>query len=113
MADIGADNSVTTFTLSDFSRTLQSNTNLGTDHAWGAHHLVIGGAVKGGQLYGTMPTLELGGPDDAGDEGRFIPTIAVDQYAATLAAWMGADAAALAAVLPNLPAFTPGRLGFL
>ena len=108
-----ADNSVTTFTLSDFSRTLQSNTNLGTDHAWGAHHLVIGGAVKGGQLYGTMPTLELGGPDDAGDEGRFIPTIAVDQYAATLAAWMGADAAALAAVLPNLPAFTPGRLGFL
>ena len=113
MADIGADSSVTTFTLSDFSRTLQSNTNLGTDHAWGAHHLVIGGAVKGGQLYGTMPTLELGGPDDAGDEGRFIPTIAVDQYAATLAAWMGADAAALAAVLPNLPAFTPGRLGFL
>ena len=69
--------------------------------------------MKGGQLYGTMPTLELGGPDDAGDEGRFIPTIAVDQYAATLAAWMGADAAALAAVLPNLPAFTPGRLGFL
>jgi uncharacterized protein (DUF1501 family) len=60
-----------------------------------------------------MPTLALGGPDDAGNEGRWIPTIAVDQYAATLASWFGADAAALAAVLPNLAAFSPNTLGFI
>jgi len=113
MADIGAGSSVTSFTLSDFSRTLLPNTNGGTDHAWGSHHMVIGDAVHGGQLYGSMPTLALGGPDDAGEEGRWIPTIAVDQYAATLASWFGADAATLANVLPNLGAFTPGMLGFV
>jgi uncharacterized protein (DUF1501 family) len=113
MADIGAGSSVTSFTLSDFSRTLLPNTGGGTDHAWGSHHLVIGDAVSGGRLYGTMPTLALGGPDDAGDEGRWIPTIAVDQYAATLGAWFGADAATLAAVLPNLSAFSPSTLTFI
>jgi uncharacterized protein (DUF1501 family) len=60
-----------------------------------------------------MPTLALGGPDDEGEEGRWIPTIAVDQYAATLASWFGADAATLAAVLPNLASFSPGTLGFV
>jgi uncharacterized protein (DUF1501 family) len=69
--------------------------------------------VHGGSIYGTMPTLELSGPDDASDLGRWIPTIAVDQFAATLAAWFGADAAALAAVLPNLSAFPPAPLGFI
>jgi uncharacterized protein (DUF1501 family) len=113
MADVGAAGAVTTFTLSDFSRTMQANTGGGTDHAWGSHHLVVGGAVHGGQIYGAMPTLALGGPDDEGAEGRWIPTIAVDQYAATLAAWFGADAAALASVLPNLAAFSPSTLGFI
>ncbi len=74
---------------------------------------VIGDAVKGGAIYGTMPTLELSGPDDASNLGRWIPTIAVDQFAATLATWFGADEAALAAVLPNLGAFTPSTLGFI
>jgi uncharacterized protein (DUF1501 family) len=113
MTAIGAGSNVTTFTLSDFSRTLGGNTGGGTDHAWGSHHLVMGGAVHGGQVYGTMPTLALGGPDDEGAQGRWIPTIAVDQYAATLASWFGADATALAAVLPNLSAFSPGTLGFV
>jgi uncharacterized protein (DUF1501 family) len=113
MSDIGAASSVTSFTLSDFSRTYQPNTGGGTDHAWGAHHLVAGGAVHGGQIYGAVPTLALGGPDDEGGEGRWIPTVAVDQYAATLASWFGADAAALAAVLPNLAAFTPQTLTFI
>jgi uncharacterized protein (DUF1501 family) len=113
LADIGAGSSVTTFTLSDFSRTFQPNTGGGTDHGWGAHHLVLGDAVRGGQLYGTFPTLALGGPDDAGSEGRWIPTTSVDQYAATLAAWFGADAADLAAVLPNLGAFLPATLSFV
>jgi uncharacterized protein (DUF1501 family) len=113
MADIGAGTSVTSFTLSDFSRNFLPNTGGGTDHAWGSHPLVIGDAVRGGRIYGTMPTLELGGPDDASDLGRWIPTIAVDQFAATLSAWFGADAAALNAVLPNLGAFAPGPLGFI
>lgn len=113
MADIGAGKAVTSFTLSDFSRNFLPNTGGGTDHAWGSHPLVIGDAVKGGSIYGTMPTLELSGPDDASNLGRWIPTIAVDQFAATLAMWFGADATALAAVLPNLKAFTPSTLGFI
>jgi uncharacterized protein (DUF1501 family) len=113
MADIGAGTSVTSFTLSDFSRNFLPNTGGGTDHAWGSHPLVIGDAVNGGSIYGTMPTLQLSGPDDASDLGRWIPTIAVDQFAATLATWFGADATALAAVLPNLSAFTPSTLGFI
>lgn len=113
MADIGAGKNVTSFTLSDFSRNFLPNTGGGTDHAWGSHPLVIGDAVNGGSIYGTMPTLELSGPDDASDLGRWIPTIAVDQFAATLATWFGADATALAAVLPNLSAFSPTTLGFV
>jgi uncharacterized protein (DUF1501 family) len=113
MADIGAGASVTSFTLSDFSRNFLPNTGGGTDHAWGSHPLVIGDAVHGGVIYGTMPTLTLSGPDDASDLGRWIPTIAVDQFAATLAAWFGADATSLAAVLPNLSAFSPSTLGFI
>ena len=112
MAGIGAVNDVTSFTLSEFSRTFQANTGGGSDHGWGSHHLVVGGAVKGGKLYGTMPTLALGGPDDVG-QGRWIPSTAVDQYAATLASWFGADAAALKTVLPNLSAFSPSTLTFL
>lgn len=113
MTDIGADTSVTSFTLSDFSRNFLPNTGGGTDHAWGSHPLVIGGAVKGGSVYGTMPTLQLSGPDDASNLGRWIPTIAVDQFAATLATWFGADATALSTVLPNLTAFSPSTLGFI
>ena len=113
MTGIGAGGSVTSFTLSDFARTYKPNTNGGTDHAWGNHHFVAGGAVKGGQFYGTWPTLALGGPDDEGAEGRWIPTTAVDQYAATLASWFGTDAAGLTSVLPNLASFSPSTLGFI
>jgi uncharacterized protein (DUF1501 family) len=113
MSDIGVGANVTSFTLSDFSRNFLPNTGGGTDHAWGSHPFVIGGAVNGGQIYGTMPTLELSGPDDASDLGRWIPTIAVDQFAATLASWFGADSTALASVLPNLAAFSPSNIGFI
>jgi len=113
MNGIGVGPSVTSFTLSDFSRTLKPNSTGGTDHAWGNHHFVAGGAVKGRKMYGRWPTLALGGPDDAGSEGRWIPTIAVDQYAATLASWFGVNAQGLSAVLPNLAAFTPSTLGFV
>jgi uncharacterized protein (DUF1501 family) len=113
MSDIGAGSSVTSFTLSEFSRNFLPNTGGGTDHAWGGHPLVIGDAVKGGRLYGTMPTLQLSGPDDVGTLGSWIPTTAVDQFAATLATWFGADATALAVVLPNLSTFSPKTLGFI
>jgi uncharacterized protein (DUF1501 family) len=108
---------VTTFTLSDFARTFQANGNAGTDHAWGGHHLVLGGAVQGGDFYGRYPTLALNGPDDtdAGGSarGRWIPTTAVDQYAATLASWYGVAAADLPAVFPGLYRFDRPTLAFL
>jgi uncharacterized protein (DUF1501 family) len=113
MTTLGVANQVTTFTLSDFSRTLQPNTAGGTDHAWGSHHLVMGGAVKGQAYYGNYPTLALGGPDDVGTSGRWIPTTAVDQYAATLAGWFGVSAGNLSAVLPNIGAFSSADLQFM
>jgi uncharacterized protein (DUF1501 family) len=112
MTAIGASSNVATFTLTDFSRTYRPNTNGGTDHAWGNTAFVMGGAVKGG-YYGTAPTLALSGPDDAGSEGRWIPTTSVDQYAAALASWFGVDATGLAQVLPNLSAFPAGPLAFV
>ena len=106
--ELGLADKVTTFTASDFGRTLQPNATAGSDHAWGSHHLVLGGAVRG-DLNGTFPALELSGPDDASDEGRFIPTTALDQYGASLARWLGVADADLAGIFPNLPAFG-GRL---
>jgi uncharacterized protein (DUF1501 family) len=111
--ELGVANNVTTFTLSEFSRTLQPGTNGGTDHAWGSHQLVLGGAVQGNNVYGTFPTLALGGPDDAGTNGRWIPTTSVDQYAATMASWFGVPTASLPSIFPNLANFPVSNLGFL
>jgi len=115
--ELGVSQQVTTFTLSDFARTLVPNGNAGTDHAWGGHHIVMGGAVKGGDFYGTYPTLAPNGPDDtdtgSSARGRWIPTIAVDQYAATLASWYGLGSADMPAVFPNLDRFDLPTLGFL
>lgn len=110
---LGVAGRVTTFTESEFGRTLMPNTSVGTDHAWGGHCLVMGGGVLGGNLYGTFPTLALGGPDDAGDRGSWIPTTSLDQYGATLAQWFGVGAADLGGVFPNLANFTTKTLNFL
>jgi uncharacterized protein (DUF1501 family) len=121
---LGVESQVVTFTLSDFARTFVPNGNLGTDHAWGSHHVVVGGAVRGGDFYGVpgsngtvFPTLAPAGPDDtdegSGARGRWIPTVAVDQYGATLAAWFGVGNTDLAAVFPNLGRFSSSMLGFL
>ncbi len=105
MDQLGVPNSVTTFTQSDFGRTFQPNGNAGTDHGWGSHALIMGDAVKGGNLYGTFPTLALSGPDDSGNRGTWVPGISTDQYAGALAKWFGLAQADLDYVFPNLRNF--------
>lgn len=125
----GMSNNVTTFTLSDFGRTLQPSGSgagsVGTDHAWGSHAFIMGGAVLGGMFYGSLrpdgtglpygyPTLQLGGPDDTNsNRGQWIPTTSIDQYAATLANWYGLAVSDRAAVFPNLATFATPTLPFL
>jgi uncharacterized protein (DUF1501 family) len=122
--ELGLDQQVTTFTLSDFGRTLQpagSGQNVvGSDHAWGNHHFVVGGAVRGGDFYGVpgpngsvFPELQLGGPSDTDNRGRWIPTASVEQYAATLASWYGVAASDLPIVFPNIRRFSTTSLGFM
>ena len=117
--EMGVSQNVVTFTESDFGRTLQPSggATLGTDHAWGSHHFIMGDAVKGGDIYGTFPTQGLGAansPDDANNRGVWIPTISLDQYGATLATWFGVDPSKLSSVFPNLPNFgTTPTLSFL
>lgn len=110
--DLGVENAVTTFAASEFGRSMSSNGD-GSDHGWGNHLFVLGGAVNGGRVYGTIPDLAPGSQDFAGD-GNLIPTIAVDQYGATLARWFGVtDAALLDLCFPNLRNFGVRDLGFL
>jgi uncharacterized protein (DUF1501 family) len=110
--ELGVADRVTAFTLSDFGRTLQPS-GAGTDHGWGNHHLLLGGAVHGGRVFGSFPTLALGGPDDSGSRGAMIPTTSIDQYGATLATWFGVPPAQVASVFPNIGKFATANLGFL
>jgi len=99
-AAMGVANQVTSFTASDFGRTLQSNDD-GSDHGWGGMHFVVGGAVRGQRFYGKAPIVGTNSSDDVG-QGRLLPTMSVDQYAATLAGWFGIDSGGLRTVLPNI-----------
>jgi uncharacterized protein (DUF1501 family) len=118
LGEIGARAEVTTFTMSDFGRTLTGNGS-GSDHAWGGNLLVLGDSVLGNRLYGTYPRLVVNANDDAARDwsfgrGQYIPTTSVDQVAATLARWMGVtDAAALGSIFPLLGEFDQSDLGFL
>ncbi len=107
--ELGVSSQVTTFTASDFGRALTAN-NDGTDHGWGSMHFVLGGAVNGKRFYGLNPVLANGGPDDIG-QGRLIPTMAVDQYAATLASWFGVAASDLPTVVPSIVNYAGSALG--
>jgi uncharacterized protein (DUF1501 family) len=120
-AEMGVSSNVTTFTLSDFSRTFTpagtAVATVGSDHAWGSYHFVMGDAVLGGDFYGTFPDLVVGGNQDtdsgSGARGRWIPTISVDEYAATLASWYGLSASDLNIVFPNIGRFARSNLGFM
>ncbi len=119
----GISGQVTSFTMSDFSRTLNpagSGANVGSDHAWAGHHLVMGDAVAGGNFYGRptsngsiFPTLVNNGPDDVSNRGRFVPTVSVEMYAATLARWFGLTDAEMSLVFPYIGNFPTSNLGFM
>jgi uncharacterized protein (DUF1501 family) len=111
MEQLGVSDDVTSFTTSDFSRTLPTNSQ-GSDHGWGSHHLVMGGAVKGGQTYGHLPAFTINGPNDTG-LGRWIPTISVDQHSATLAKWFGVDPSEIPTIFPNVGRFATSDLGYM
>ena len=110
--ELGCADQVALFTASDFGRTYNTNGD-GSDHGWGSNHLVVGGAVKGGDIYGKMADLTIRGPDDASTRGSWIPTTSVDEYAAPLASWFGVSATNLPIVFPNLGRFPRANVGFL
>lgn len=109
--EVGLANQVTSFTQSEFGRTLQPN-GTGSDHAWGSHQFVVGGAVRGG-IYGAMPVFALGGPSDANNRGVWIPTISTAQFGATLGRWFGATPGELNVAFPNLNRFSITDVGFM
>jgi uncharacterized protein (DUF1501 family) len=111
--ELGISHDVTAFTWSEFNRAFAPNTTHGTAHGWGGHQLVLGGSVLGGEIYGAMPSFQLGGPDDVGGNGTWIPAVATVQYAATMANWFGLSAADERAAWPSLANFAVANLGFM
>lgn len=111
MEQLGVGDKVTTFTASDFARTFPTNSQ-GSDHGWGSHHFVMGGAVNGGQTIGHLPAFVLNGPNDTG-LGRWLPTTSVDQHAATIARWFGVDEGNIGTIFPNVSRFATSNLGFM
>ena len=113
LGQVGMRDNVTLFTTSEFGRNFRPNGNGGTDHGWGSHHLVMGGGVKGGNIYGTLPVISVNGPDNATSGGALLPSTAASQYAATLGKWMGISDSVLSDILPDLTRFDKKDLGFM
>ena len=111
LLELGVANQVTTFTASDFGRTLASNGD-GSDHGWGGHHFILGGAVNGGRFYGSAPEVSVDGNDQVG-RGRLLPTVSVDEYSSTLATWFGVAPSELSSIAPNIGRFAFPDLGFM
>jgi uncharacterized protein (DUF1501 family) len=112
MVNMGLSDNVTAFTISDFGRTLTCNSD-GTDHGWGSHHFVVGGAVAGGDMYGQYPVVGVNQANDVGN-GRLIPTTSVEQYAGTLARWFGLSNSQIRTIFPNFVNFgSSPYLGFM
>ncbi len=107
---MGLTSQITTFTISDFGRSLTSNGN-GTDHGWGSHAFVMGGAVDGGDIYGSMPELRKDSPDAWFD--RMVPTTSMEQYLASIVRWFGATEGELRSIFPNYSLFDSNGLGFM
>ncbi len=112
MVELGTWNDVILFTMSDFGRSMIGNGD-GSDHGWGGHHFVAGGSVRGGEIYGDIPEIDLAHPQYTGRRGRLIPTTSVEQYAASLGQWFGLDEGELNSVFPNLSRFDRTTLGFV
>lgn len=113
MKEIGMYDKVTLFTCSDFGRSLVQNNTGGSDHAWGGHHFICGGAVKGGDMYGAFPSLEIGGSDDLTNIGTWIPSTSMSQYAATMAGWLGVNGDSLRTIFPDVSNFSATTLPML
>jgi uncharacterized protein (DUF1501 family) len=109
---MGIADKVVTFTASDFGRTFKSNGS-GSDHGWGSHHFVMGGAVQGGDVYGDFPSFEANSPNTVESQGQLLPTTSVDEYAATLARWFGVANSDIPLVIPNIGRFAKPDLGFM
>jgi len=109
--ELGVADKVTTFTTSDFGRTLAFNGD-GSDHGWGAHRLILGGAVNGGRYYGSAPEISLRSTDQVG-QGRLIPTTSVDQYSAAMAKWFGVSASEMPSVVPGIGRFANSGLSLM
>jgi len=109
---IGVEQNVVTFTASDFGRPLKSN-GTGSDHGWGAHHFVVGGSVRGGNVYGRFPNLQINGPDALDYQGHLLPSTSVDEYAATLASWFGVSGGDIPLVVPNIGRFSSANMAFM
>ncbi|UAL08876.1 DUF1501 domain-containing protein [Caulobacter segnis] len=111
MKALSLQDNVTAFTMSDFGRVFKGNASGGSDHAWGSNHLVLGGALANGKVHGRYPDMTFGGPEDASNDGRWIPSIATEEYVGAIAQWYGVSATDLPYVFPNWASWNGGGRG--